>query len=147
MILHAENGINPKAFKELYVYAFCLVNNAIASKKTVVLNAKSPNKTMKENFEVLTEHSETLSSQGWTVLDLASFQPHVERLLAQQKKRIDRDAYLYNFLLRLIADGVFTQIHFCKNCFQNPDVDVAFHDTTFAYITAKRHGIPIVELE
>lgn len=138
MILRADSGINPKAFIELYVYAFSLVNKAVEPKKTVVLDATCPNKTLRESFRIRSKHSEILSAEGWAVLDLESFQPHIERLLAQQKNRSDQDAYLYRFLLPLITSGVFTKIHFCKT---------GTDRTSFEHIAAERSGVSIVDLE
>ncbi|HCC04694.1 TPA: hypothetical protein DEP58_00115 [Patescibacteria group bacterium] len=143
MILRAEDTLGSmQAFNDLYVYAYDLMRKAEGANKTVVLGEK-PQKNgviMEENFHIPAGHSDMLSSKGWTVLDILSFRPVIEKILALQKITKYPYPYLHDFSIPLIMSGIFATVHFCENF-------SASFDAICEHEAVKSFDIPIVYLE
>lgn len=142
MLITLPPDLQFNSLKDLYPYTFALLKQQKCPHNTLVLGPVTPKNgnTLEENLCILAEHSKTLSSKGWVVLDLRSFQPEIERLLSLKKSNGYPYEVLYNFTLPLIGSGCFRTIHFRKNYYES-------HGALFEHALVKQLGIRIVYVE
>ena len=141
MILRAERTLECQAFNQLYVHAYNLVLRAGGSRKTVVLGERiQENGTLvRENYQIPEGHLEALSKEGWVVLDILSFQPQIEDLLAKQKMTRYPNPYLHDFSIPLITSGIFATVHFAENFSES-------FDALQEHAAARSYEVPIAYL-
>ncbi len=142
MLLTLETAGNEiRSFTDLYKHAVELLtlHTMDGLEKTVVFGPATPTNhtTLEENLAKLYDHSVSLSNNGWCVLELASFQPVINKLILQ----LGRDDYpveiLNEFTFPLIKNGCFDTLHFRKSY---PDS----YGASAKYIVAKHVDIPII---
>lgn len=143
MLIQWNNNRSVSSFTELCSATKTLLSNyPPETKRTTVFGAtKNPFSLplQESNFQNLTEHALLLAENGWIVLDLVSFQPIIDTLVAARRPNGHPTFIMNELILPLIHEQLFHTLHFVDGYRSSIDAYLAFTEATAL-------SIPIVHL-
>lgn len=129
MLLQIGPDVFVRTFYQLYDITLKMLEEVPGNNKTVVLGpvtSKDPAVT-EGNLAMLSLHARALSEKGWIVLDLASYQETIERLIKSLNIQGYPHEVLEDFTIPLLQSGIFQTV-FVRECFEKSIGATLEHD-------------------